>query len=432
MKKVYVGMSADLIHPGHVNILKEAAKLGEITIGLLTDNAIARYKRLPYLNYEQRKAVVENIKGVSHVIPQETLDYTVNLKALKPDFVVHGDDWRSGVQAQTRQRVIDLLTEWGGELVEIEYTQGISSTQLNMTLKQIGTTPDIRLRRLKRLIANKPIVRVLEVHNGLSALIVENTQVESDDGFREFDAMWSSSLTDSTAKGKPDIETVDMTSRMQTVNDIFEVTTKPLIFDANTGGRPEHFVFAVKSLERLGVSAVIIEDKIGLKKNSLLAEEVVQQQDTVENFAHKIRIGKQSQITDDFMILARVESLILGKGMDDALVRTRAYIDAGADAIMIHSRKQEPDEILEYCRHYRSLDRKVTLVAVPTTYNTIFEDELINAGVKVVIYANHLLRAAYPAMLKVAMTILSNGRSYECDQGCMPISEILDLIPGTR
>lgn len=432
MKKVYVGMSADLIHPGHINILKEAAKLGEVTVGLLTDIAIARYKRLPYLTYEQRKTVIENIKGVSHIIPQETLDYTVNLKKLKPDFVVHGDDWRGGVQAQTRQRVIDVLTEWGGELVEIEYTPGISSTQLNMALKQIGTTPDIRLKRLKRLIANKPIVRVLEVHNGLSALIVENTRIETDNGFREFDAMWSSSLTDSTAKGKPDIEAVDMTSRMQTVNDIFEVTTKPLIFDANTGGKPEHFVFTVKSLERLGVSAVIIEDKIGLKKNSLLEEEIVQQQDTVENFAHKIRIGKQSQITDDFMILARIESLILRKGMEDALIRTRAYIDAGADGIMIHSRKQEPDEILEYCRRYRTLDRQVTLVAVPTTYNMIFENELINAGINVVIYANHLLRSAYPAMLKVAETILSNGRCYECDEGCMPISEILDLIPGTR
>lgn len=432
MKKVYVGMSADLIHPGHINILKEAAKLGEVTVGLLTDIAIARYKRLPYLTYEQRKTVIENIKGVSHIIPQETLDYTVNLKKLKPDFVVHGDDWRGGVQAQTRQRVIDVLTEWGGELVEIEYTPGISSTQLNMALKQIGTTPDIRLKRLKRLIANKPIVRVLEVHNGLSALIVENTRIETDNGFREFDAMWSSSLTDSTAKGKPDIEAVDMTSRMQTVNDIFEVTTKPLIFDANTGGKPEHFVFTVKSLERLGVSAVIIEDKIGLKKNSLLEEEIVQQQDTVENFAHKIRIGKQSQITDDFMILARIESLILRKGMEDALMRTKAYIDAGADGIMIHSRKQEPDEILEYCRRYRSLDRQVTLVAVPTTYNMIFENELINAGINVVIYANHLLRSAYPAMLKVAETILSNGRCYECDEGCMPISEILDLIPGTR
>ncbi|MFC2002700.1 phosphoenolpyruvate mutase [Chloroflexota bacterium] len=432
MKKVYVGMSADLIHPGHINILKEAAKLGEVTIGLLTDFAIASYKRLPYLTYEQRKSVIENIKGVSSVIPQDTLDYVANLRKIKPDFVVHGDDWQVGVQAHTRQKVIEVLAEWGGKLVEIEYTSGISSTQLSTSMKQIGITPDVRLKRLKRLIATKQIVRVLEVHNGLSALIVENMQVEDDDQLREFDVMWSSSLTDSTARGKPDIEAVDMALRMQMVNDIFEVTTKPLIIDADTGGKPEHFVFTVKSLERLGVSAVVIEDKIGLKKNSLLGEEVVQQQDTIENFAHKIHAGKQSQITDDFMIIARIESLILGKGMDDALARTGAYIDAGADAIMIHSRKQEPDEILEYCQRYRSLDRQVPLVAIPSTYYKIYEDELSNSGVSVVIYANHLLRSAYPAMLKTAESILRHSRCYEAEEGCMAISEILDLIPGTR
>jgi len=432
MKKVYVGMSADLIHPGHTNIIKEAAKLGVVIVGLLTDSAIASYKRLPYLTYEQRKSVIENIKGVSSIVPQQTLDYTDNLREIKPDIVVHGDDWQVGVQAPVRQKVIEVLAEWGGELVEIEYTPGISSTQLHMDLKQIGTTPDIRLRQLRRLLAAKPIVRVLEVHNGISALIVENVRVEIGNQLREFDAMWSSSLTDSTAKGKPDIEAVDMTSRMQTVNDIFEVTTKPLIFDADTGGNPEHFIFTVKSLERLGVSAVVIEDKIGLKKNSLFGEEVVQQQDTIENFSYKIRAGKHAQITDDFMIVARVESLILGKGMDDALARTKAYIDAGADAIMIHSRKEEPDEILEYCMSYRNLDRQVFLVVVPSTYNKIFEDELTNASVNIVIYANHLLRSAYPAMFKVAESILKHGRCYECEEDCMSINEILDLIPGTR
>lgn len=432
MKKVYVGMGADLLHSGHVNILKEAAKLGEVTVGLLTDAAIASYKRLPFLTYEQRKMIVENIKGVTSVVPQRTLDYTANLRKIKPDYVVHGDDWRVGAQAKTRQRVIEVLKEWGGELVEIKYTAGISSTQLNMSLKQIGTTPEIRLKRLRRLIAAKPIVRVLEVHNGLSALIVENLQIEVDGNPREFDAMWSSSLTDSAARGKPDIEAVDMTSRMQTVNDIFEVTTKPLIFDADTGGKPEHFVFTVKSLERLGVSAVIIEDKVGLKKNSLLGEEAIQQQDTIENFAYKINTGKRSQITDDFMIIARIESLILGKGMDDALARTKAYIDAGADAIMIHSRKQEPSEILEYCRSYRNLDTQVPLVVVPVTYNQISEKELAKAGANVVIYSNHLLRSAYPAMLRTAESILRNGRSYECEENCMSIDEILDLIPGTR
>lgn len=432
MKKVYVGMSADLIHHGHVNIIKEAAKLGEVTVGLLTDSAIASYKRLPYLTYEQRKAVIENIKGVSHVVPQRTLDYTSNLREIKPDFVVHGDDWQTGVQAKTRQQVIEALAEWGGKLVEVEYTPGISSTQLHTTLMQVGTTPDIRLRRLKRLLAVKPLVRVLEVHNGLSALIVETIRVEIDGYPREFDAMWSSSLTDSTAKGKPDIEAVDMTSRMQTVNDIFEVTTKPLLFDADTGGKPEHFVFTVRSLERLGVSAVVIEDKVGLKRNSLLGEDVVQQQDTIEGFSYKISAGKKAQITDAFMIVARIESLVLGKGMDDALARTKAYIEAGADAILIHSRKTESDEIIDYCARYRKLDRQVPLVVVPTSYSKIYEDELAKAGVNLVIYANHLLRCGYPAMVKVAASILEHGRCYECEEHCMSIEEILGLIPSTR
>jgi len=432
MKKVYVGMSADLVHPGHINIIIEAAKLGEVIVGLLTDTAIAGYKRLPYLAFEQRKCIVENIKGVSQVVPQYSLDYTKNLKELRPDFVVHGDDWKVGVQANVRQKVIETLSEWGGKLVEIPYTQGISSTQLYDDLKQIGTTPGIRLRTLKRLLAAKPIVRVMEVHNGLSGLIVEKTKVEVNDTLREFDAMWLSSLTDSTAKGKPDIEAVDITSRIRTVDDIFEVTTKPLVFDVDTGGRPEHFAFTVKSLERLGVSAVIVEDKIGLKKNSLLGNEVPQQQDTIPDFCFKIHSGKRAQITADFMIIARIESLILNKGIEDAIERTKAYIASGADGIMIHSRKKEPDEILEYCRNFRKLDDKVFLVAVPTSYNIITEEDLAGAGVNMVIYGNHLLRAAYPAMLNVAKLILTDGRSYECEDYCMPIDDILNLIPGTR
>jgi phosphoenolpyruvate mutase len=432
MKKVYVGMSADLVHPGHINIINKAVALGDVTIGLLTDTAIASYKRLPYLSYNQRKIIVENIKGVKEVVSQETLDYVPNLKKYKPDIVVHGDDWKTGAQAKTRQDVIDALKEWDGELVEIKYTQGISSSQLNQDLKQIGTTPDIRLRRLKRLLSAKPFIRVLEVHNGLCGLIVENVNMEVNNRTREFDAMWSSSLTDSTARGKPDIEAVDLTSRMTTINDILEVTTKPLIFDADTGGRSEHFSFTVKTLERLGVSAVIIEDKVGLKKNSLFGNVVHQEQDTIDNFSYKIKTGKNAQITDDFMIVARVESLILEKGMDDALKRTRAYIDAGADAIMIHSRKKEPDEILEFCGHFKKLEKQVPIVVVPSSYHTIYEEELCKAGVNVIIYANHLLRSAYPSMINTAKSILIHGRAFECADSCLSINEILDLIPGTR
>ena len=432
MKTVYVGMSADLVHPGHINIINEAAKLGELVVGVLTDEAIASYKRLPFLTYEQRKSVVENIKGVSKVIPQTTLDYRPNLSELKPDIVVHGDDWCEGVQAKTRQQVIDELSKWGGKLVEIAYTHGISSTQLNEGLKQVGTTPNVRLKRLKRLIDAKSVVRVLEAHTPLCGLIIEHANVDVDGVKREFDAIWSSSLTDSTVRGKPDIETLDLTTRLQNINETFEVTTKPLIYDADTGGIPEHFAFTVKSLERVGVSAVIIEDKVGLKKNSLFGNDVLQQQSEIDEFCHKIKAGKLAQVTDDFMVIARIESLILEAGMNDAITRAKAYIEAGADGIMIHSREKDPAEILEFCRLYQGFEAQVPLIAVPSSYNTITDTALSEAGVNVVIYANHMLRAAYPAMNDVAHSILENGRSAECEPQCMAIKEILDLIPGTR
>ena len=431
-KKVYVGMSADMIHPGHLNIIKEAKKLGEVTVGLLTDKAIASYKRLPSLNYEQRKAIIENIKGVNKVLPQEELDYAINLRKLKPDFVVHGDDWKKGVQRQTRQNVIDTLKEWGGKLHEVPYTKGISSTQLNESLKEIGTTPEIRMARLRRLLEAKPIVRVLEAHNGLTGLIVENIGVKDNGRNKEFDAMWLSSLTDSTAKGKPDIEAVDVTSRLHGLNDILEVTTKPIIYDGDTGGISEHFVFTVKTLERLGVSAIIIEDKTGLKKNSLFGTEVAQTQDNVEDFCNKISAGKKAQVTKSFMIIARIESLILQQGMDDAVLRAKAYIKAGADGIMIHSKEKDGKEILEFCERYKKFQKRVPLVAVPSSYNHLTEKELTKAGVNIVIYANHMLRSAYPAMVDVARSILTHERSMEANDKCMPIKEILNLIPGTK
>jgi phosphoenolpyruvate phosphomutase / 2-hydroxyethylphosphonate cytidylyltransferase len=431
-KIVYVGMSADLVHPGHMNILKEAARLGSVTVGLLTDSAIASYKRLPYMSYEQRKLIIENIKGVENVIPQETLDYRGSLEQIKPNYVVHGDDWKEGVQKNTRQQVIDKLKEFGGELIEVPYTKGISSTQLVEAEKDIGTTPNIRLSSLRRLLNAKPLIRANEVHHGLSGLITEKTKVERDGKIVRFDAMWSSSLTDSTAKGKPDIEAVDMTSRMQSVNDIFDVTTLPMIFDADTGGKIEHFRFTVKSLERLGVSAVVIEDKTGLKKNSLFGNDVKQQQDTIENFQAKIYAGKESQVTDDFMVISRIESLILDAGMQDALDRSQAYIDAGTDVIMIHSRMNEPDEIFEFCKKYHKLPKVAPLKVVPSSFNGVTEDEWVDRGVNIVTYANHMLRSSYPAMLKVAESILKHGRSLEASDNCLSIKEILELIPGTK
>ena len=428
-KKVYVGMSVDLIHHGHINIINEAAKHGEVIVGLLTDAAIASYKRLPYLDFEHRKIIIESIKGVSRVVAQEELNYIPNLQRLKPDYVVHGDDWKTGVQRKTREQVIECLKQWGGELIEVPYTRNISSTKLNERQKEIGTTPEMRMNRLKRLLDSRPLVRIMEVHSGLTGMLIENIEVTVDNKKREFDGFWLSSLTDSTDKGKPDIEYVDLTSRLYTLGNILDITTKPVIYDGDSGGIPEHFVFKVKALERLGVSAIIIEDKIGLKKNSLFGTSTTQSQDTIESFCQKIAAGKKAQVTSSFMIIARIESLILKQGMSDALKRAQAYIDAGADGIMIHSSDESPQEILDFCKEYNKFANRKTLVAVPSTYNIITEQELIQAGVNIVIYANHLLRSAYPAMAETAKSILEHGRSYEIDKKLMPISDIINLIP---
>jgi len=425
-------MSADLVHPGHLNVIQVARELGEVTLGLLTDEAIATYKRLPFMSFEQRKIVAENIKGVKRVIPQATLDYVPNLRKVQPHYVVHGDDWKVGAQRDIRQSVIDTLAEWGGQLVEPSYTPGISSTALNVANKEIGTTPEIRMKQFRRLLMAKPLVRVLEAHSGLSGLIVENARVEIDDRPREFDAMWLSSLTDSTLKGKPDIEFVDLTSRVNTISDILEVTTKPVIYDGDTGGYPDQFALTVRRLERLGVSAIIIEDKVGLKKNSLFGTSAKQTQDSIEGFCEKIMAGNNARVTEDFVIIARIESLILEAGLDDALERAAAYIDAGVFGIMIHSKQELPDEILEFCRRYSDMGLQAPLVVVPTTYDRITEQELIDAGARVVIYANHLLRASYPAMVQTAETILRHSRGHEAAQECMSIKEILNVFEGEQ
>ncbi|PAF52011.1 phosphoenolpyruvate mutase [Helicobacter sp. 13S00477-4] len=429
-------MSGDIIHPGHINILKIASGYGKVIVGLLTDSAIASYKRLPYMDYEQRKKVIETIRYVYEIIPQTTLSYEENIRKLKPDFVIHGDDWKSGPQEKTRQNVIYTLKDIGkGELIEPAYTEGISSTQLNENARSIGISTNARLSLLRRLIAAKKPLRILEVHNAISALIAQNVQAQPNgrgNGKVEFDGFWSSSLTDSTSRGKPDIEAVNLTSRLSTINEIFEVTTKPLIYDADTGGKPEHFTFTVRSLERTGVSAVIIEDKIGLKKNSLFGNDVLQNQDTIEDFCYKISMGKKAQITKDFMIIARIESLILEKGIEDALTRAKAYIQAGADGIMIHSRQKTPDEIFEFLKKFRQEDANTPIILVPTSFNQVSAKELCNHGANIIIYANHLLRAAYPAMKEVAQGILEFDRSKEVENKCLNIEEILNLISGTK
>ncbi len=428
MRSVYICFSTDILHNGHLNILKKAEQLGEVTVGILTDEAIASYKHYPLLPLEERKAMFESLKGVHRVVVQQSLDYTDILHQLKPDIVVHGDDWLVGYQANIRQKVIETLKEWDGELVEYPYT--VTPTEETLSaLDQLLSLPETRRSRLKKLLSYKPCLSVMEAHDGLTGLLVEKTRVETANGTRQFDAIWVSSLCDSTAKGKPDIELVDMTSRLNTIEEIMEVTTKPIVLDGDTGGQIEHFVYNVQTMERLGVSAVIIEDKKGLKKNSLFGTGAGQVQDDIEAFCQKITAGKNAQKSKDFMIIARCESLILGMGQEDALKRCHAYVKAGADGIMIHSVQKNPDEIFAFCQAFRRDDPKTPIVVVPTTYNTTTEDELAAHGINMVIHANHLIRSAFPAMQKTAQTILEHGRSYEVNDMCMSIKEILGLLP---
>lgn len=428
-RTVYMCFSTDVIHSGHIAIIRRAEKLGRLIIGMLSDEAIASYKRFPLIPYAERKSVYENIAGVYCVVEQKTLSYADNLRRLRPDYVVHGDDWQEEFQKPIRDEVVSVLAEYGGRLVEFPYADDAKYHELDKQFREQASTPDVRRGRLKKLLAMKGLVTALEAHSGITGLIAEKTTVLQDGKTYQFDAMWISSLCDSTAKGKPDIELVDMTSRFRTIDDIMEVTTKPIIFDGDTGGLTEHFVYTVRSLERMGVSMVIIEDKTGLKKNSLFGTEVKQTQDSIENFSAKIAAGKKAQKTKDFMICARIESLILERGMEDALARAFAFTKAGADAIMIHSRKKDPAEIFEFAEKFRAKDAVTPLVVVPTSFNTVTEDEFKARGVNVVIYANQLTRTGLPAMQNAARTILEHHRAKECDDLCMSIKDIITLIP---
>ena len=424
-----MSMSTDVIHGGHINMINKAASLGELTVGVLSDETVASYKRYPLLSCEERMKIASAIQGVAHVVKQEGLSYRGIIAELHPDVIVHGDDWRTGVQQPIREETIKLLKEFGGELVEFPYTVNPEYDKIEANARSQLSMPDMRRARLKKLIGMKGLVTAIEAHSGITGLIAEKTTVVQDGKTYQFDAMWVSSLCDSTAKGKPDIELVDMTSRFRTIDDIMEVTTKPIIFDGDTGGLTEHFVYTVRSLERMGVSMIIIEDKCGLKKNSLFGNEVAQKQDSIENFSAKIAAGKRAQKTKDFMICARIESLILEQGMDDALNRAHAFAKAGADAIMIHSRKKDPAEIFEFIEQFRKGDALTPIVVVPTSFNSVTEDEFKKRGANVVIYANQLTRSGFPAMQKAAQTILENHRALEADAMCMPIKQIITLIP---
>lgn len=428
-RTVYMSFSTEYIHSGHMAIINKAKRLGRLIVGVLSDEVVSSYKRFPLIPFSERKTLIENIAGVEKVVEQKTLSYAGNLRALKPNYVVHGNDWCEGFQRPIRQEVCDILAEYGGQLIEYPYSNNMMYKELDAAHRAELSMPDIRRGRLRKLINMKGIVTAIETHSGITGLIAENTTVLQDGKTYQFDAQWISSLCDSTAKGKPDIELVDMTSRFRTIDDIMEVTTKPIIFDGDTGGLIEHFVYTVRSLERMGVSMVIIEDKTGLKKNSLFGNEVKQTQDTIENFCAKIASGKKAQKTKEFMICARIESLILEQGMEDALTRAFAYVGAGADAIMIHSRKKDPSEIFDFVANFRDKDSITPIVVVPTSFNMVTEEEFKQRGVNVVIYANQLTRTGFPAMQNAARTILENHRAKECDEKCMSIKEIINLIP---
>lgn len=428
MSKVYTCFCTDTIHAGHINIINEAKKYGEVVVGVLTDEAMVRYNQFPIKTFEERKKMVEELPGVSRVIVQETVLYDAVIQKEKPDYVIHGDNWKSEPLLAIRNNVESLLACYGGEIIDVPYTYNEDVRRMDARVKEQLAMPELRRKRLKQLLRIRSVVKAIEVHSGLTGLIAEKTIVEHDGEFDQFDAMWISSLCDSTAKGKPDIELVDMTSRFRTIDDVMEVTTKPIIFDGDTGGLTEHFVYTVRSLERMGVSAVIIEDKTGLKKNSLFGTEVEQTQDSIEHFCEKISAGKRTQLTEDFMIIARIESLILERGMEDALERAKAFVGAGADGIMIHSRKKEPDEIVEFCDKFREDDKETPIVVVPSSFNTITEEELAKHGVNIVIYANQLTRSAFPAMEQTARDILKYHRAKEVDDRLMPIKDIISLI----
>ena len=428
-RTVYLCFATDILHGGHIALLQKARRLGKLIIGVLSDEAVASYKRFPLVPAAERAKLFENIAGVHRVVEQKTLSYRANLEKYKPDMVVHGDDWVTGFQQPIREEVLSILSSYGGRLVEFPYSADEKYREMQRRERAELAMPDLRRGRLRKLLSVKGLVTVMEAHDGLTGLIVENTVVHENGGARQFDAMWLSSLCDSTAKGKPDIELVDMTSRFRTIDDIMEVTTKPIIFDGDTGGLTEHFVYTVRSLERMGVSMVIIEDKTGLKKNSLFGTEVQQTQASIEEFCEKIRAGKKAQRTQEFMICARIESLILEKGMEDALERAKAFVAAGADAIMIHSRRKDPEEICTFIERFRENDRNTPLVLVPTSFNSVKEEEWKERGANIIIYANQLMRATVPAIRGAAESILTHHRAQECDAGLMPFRDIIRLIP---
>ncbi|MDJ0824059.1 MAG: phosphoenolpyruvate mutase [Rhodobacter sp.] len=427
---VYVSMTAEILHNGHLRILKEAKKHGRVTVGLLTDRALENKKPIPLLSFEQRKEILEALDCVDEVIAQDEWDYDACIDTHKPRVFVHGDKW-DGPLTGMRERAIARLESYGGTFVELPYSHEFDGTHIAPQMAASLATPFAKQKAFRRMMQSKRLVRFLEAHSPLAALIGEHTKVQRNGDVLQYDGFWSSSLTDSTEMGLPDIEALDVTRRLQNIDEIFEVTTKPLVFDADTGGKAEHFELKVRTMERMGIAAAIIEDKTGLKKNSLLGTSVPQTQASIPEFQEKIRAGIEGQKYRGMMIIARLESLILGQGIDDALRRADAYVTAGAGAVMIHSKERDPAQVFAFTDAFAQDHPEVPIVAVPSSYNTVHDHELQAHGIKMIIYANHMLRSSYKAMEQTARAILEHGRTAEIEDEIITIPQILKLIPGT-
>ena len=418
----YIALSDDILTKSNIEIIKKSSKYGFVIIGLMSDNAINEYKSAPLLNFNQRKLIAENLKNVHKVVEQKTRDYTDNLIKYKPKYVIHKKNhWSKGHQKKIRDKIISTISKWSGKLLEFK-------TKEEFNTDIIQTNPDLRRNKLVRLINSKKIVRLLESHSSLSALIIEKLKVDVKNISEEFDGLWCSSLADSAVRAKPDNQSVDLTTRVNSLNDILETSTKPIMFDADNGGSLEQLPYVVKNLERLGVSAMVMEDKVGSKKNSLFDDQSGSKQDTISNFCKKLKLASKSRVTNDLLIVARIESFILNKGISDALKRAEAYSRAGADLILIHSKAKTAKEIFSFSKLYKKSKYFKPMVCVPSTYSDTHEKDLIINGFKVVIYANHLLRSIYPAMIKTAKSILKNKKSRNIERNISSVKEIISLI----
>jgi len=421
-KTVYVGMVGDMLHVGHINILKTAARLGRVTVGVLTDRAVVGYKRLPLLAFEDRVRVVESIADVAAVVPQKTLSYVENLRALRPDYVVHGDDWRYGDQvSRARAEVIATLGEWGGELVEVAYTKGISSTAIHRSGAADALFSGTRQGRLRRLLAAKPTLRIVEAHSGLSAKIA--AEVRGPDGATGFDAVWQSGLTDAIHRGKSDGGAVDRGRRLQAVEEILDAGPLPLIYDGRAAGRPETVFDLTRALDKAGVSALCLGDRSDPDRTG-------PEMSPAETVA-QIEAVRAACPTGAVMAISRIVVAAPGNGgsgaLDRALDRALALLEAGSDAVMFDSAADTAEPILDIAARLRRQRRDVPLFAAQSDRWGAPIHRFENAGIDAVVYETHLLRATVAPMRRAATALLAEGTGPAPD--LTPLPELRGLFP---